>query len=47
VGGCAIARHFQEMSADGLQAVVLGDAGVVVEGAEKVDSSLRASHFLL
>src|SRR5215510_1419538 len=42
--GCAVARHLQQVRADGIEAMVAGDAVIVVEPAQKLESRPRAVH---
>src|SRR5262249_26031122 len=43
-GGCAVTRQLQEVSADRVEAVVPGDAGVVIKRGQEVEPGLRALH---
>jgi len=41
-GRCVVTGHLQEMRADGVEAVMLGDSVVVVKRPQQVESGLRS-----
>jgi hypothetical protein len=41
----AVTRHFKQVCADGVEAVVLGGALVVVQRAQQVEPGLRAADY--